>query len=71
VVDGVLAFVLGTPEARGRVAVLTDLLAYLRDRRAQPGTSAEGIELLAVLEERLARELAAGAGWTTQDSSTP
>jgi len=71
VVDGVLAFVLGSPEARDRVAVLTDLLAYLRERRAQPGTSAEGIELLAVLEERLARELAAGAGATTQDASTP
>jgi MFS superfamily sulfate permease-like transporter len=71
VVDGVLAFLLGTPEARDRVAVLTDLLAYLRERRGQPGTSAEGIELLAVLEDRLARELAAGAGATTQGSGTP
>ena len=51
-----------TPEARDRVAVLTDLLAYLRERRTQPGTSPEGVELLAVLEERLAEELAAGVG---------
>lgn len=68
-VDGVLAFVLGTPEARDRVAVLTDLLAYLHERRTQPGTSAEGVELLAALEERLARELAAGAGALPPDPS--
>jgi sulfate permease, SulP family len=71
VVDGILAFALGTPEARDRIAVLVDLLAYLRERRAQPGTSAEGIELLTVLEERLARELAAGAGVAAPGSSPP
>jgi high affinity sulfate transporter 1 len=71
VVEGILAFVLGTPEARDRVAVLEDLLAYLRERRTQPGTSAEGIELLASLEGRLARELAAGSLAPNQDSSVP
>jgi SulP family sulfate permease len=62
IVDGILAFLLGTPGAKERVAVLSDLLAYARQRRAEPGTSHEGVELLTVLEERLAKELAAGGG---------
>ena len=45
---------------RERVAVLTDLLAYIRERATQPGTSAEGVETLHALEQRLAAELAAG-----------
>jgi len=62
VVDGILAFLLDTPEARDREAVLADLLVFLRERRTQPGTSRVGVELLAALEERVARELAAGHG---------
>jgi MFS superfamily sulfate permease-like transporter len=62
VIDGILAFVLRMPGARERVAVLTDLRAYIRERATQPGTSAEGIETLHALERRLAAELAAAGG---------
>ena len=62
VVDGILAYVLRLPGARDRVAVLTDLLAYIRGRAAQPGTSIEGVETLNALEQRLAAELAAVGG---------
>ncbi len=62
VVDGILAFALRMPDARERVAVLTDLLAYIRERAAQPGTSAAGVETLNALEQRLAAELAAVGG---------
>jgi high affinity sulfate transporter 1 len=62
VVDAILAFLLRLPGADERVAVLTDLLAYIRDRAAQPGTSAAGVETLAALEQRLAAELAAAGG---------
>jgi SulP family sulfate permease len=58
VIDGILAFVLRLPGARERVAVLTDLLAYIRERAAQPGTSVEGIDTLHALEQRLAAEMA-------------
>ncbi len=58
VIDGILAFVLRLPGARERVAVLTDLLAYIRERAVQPGTSVEGIETLHALEQRLAAEMA-------------
>jgi SulP family sulfate permease len=59
VVDGILAYVLRLPGAGERVAVLTDLLAFIRGRAAQPGTSPEGVEMLRALERRLAAELAA------------
>ena len=62
VVDAILAFVLRLPGADERVAVLTDLLAYIRERATQPGTSAAGVETLAALERRLAAELAAAGG---------
>jgi anti-anti-sigma regulatory factor len=62
VIDGILAFVLRLPGARERVAVLTDLLAYIRERARQPGTSVEGVETLTTLELRLAAELAAVGG---------
>jgi predicted hotdog family 3-hydroxylacyl-ACP dehydratase len=62
VVDAILAFVLRLPGADERVAVLTDLLAYIRDRATQPGTSAAGVETLGALEQRLAAELAAAGG---------
>jgi high affinity sulfate transporter 1 len=61
-VDAILAYALRIPGARERVAVLTDLLAYIRERAAQPGTSAAGVETLNALERRLAAELAAAGG---------
>lgn len=45
-----------------RVAILTDLLAFIREREPPPGESADGVELLTALEERPALELAAPAG---------
>ncbi len=68
VVDGIMAYVLRLPGARDRVAVLTDLLAYIRGRAAQPGTSIEGVETLNSLEQRLAAELAATR---STDGQTP
>jgi MFS superfamily sulfate permease-like transporter len=59
VVDAILAFALRLPGADERVAVLTDLLAYIRARATQPGTSAAGVDTLEALEQRLAAELAA------------
>jgi hypothetical protein len=64
VIDGILAFVLRLPGARERVAVLTDLLKYIRERATQPGTSLEGIETLHALEQRLAAEMAVVDGQT-------
>jgi sulfate permease, SulP family len=61
VIEGILAFLRGTMEADDRVAVLSDLLAYVRERQAQAGTSAEGAEVLRALERRLALELDVGA----------
>jgi MFS superfamily sulfate permease-like transporter len=58
VVDAILAFALRLPGADERVAVLTDLLAYIRARATQPGTSAAGVDTLETLEQRLAAELA-------------
>ena len=69
VVDAILAFVLRMPGARERVAVLDDLLAYIRERATQPGTSAAGLETLTALEQRLAAELAAAGGARTQAPS--
>jgi len=62
VVDGILAFALRMPDARERVAVLTDLLAFIRERAKAPGTSTAGVETLNALERRLAAELVAVAG---------
>ena len=61
-IDGILAFALRPPGAAERIAVLNDLLAFIREREARPGASAEGVELLAALEERLSLELAAAGG---------
>ncbi len=69
VVDAILAFVLRMPGARERVAVLDDLLAYIRERATQPGTSVAGLETLTALEQRLAAELAAAGGARTQAPS--
>ena len=69
VVDAILAFVLRLPGADERVAVLADLLAYIRERATQPGTSDAGLETLTALEQRLAAELAAAGGARTQAPS--
>jgi len=61
-IDGLLAFVLRMPGANERIAVLTDLLAFIRHREQQPGTSAAGVELLRVLETRLSLELGIASG---------
>jgi len=62
VMDGILAFVLRMPGAGERVAVLTDLIAFIHERGARPGTSAEEMDTLNVLERRLTAELAAASG---------
>ena len=58
--DGILDFARDTAGARARIEVLADIVAYLRERRTQEGTSPEGLEMLAALEDRLAEELRAG-----------
>ena len=62
VIDGILAFVLRLPGADERVAVLTDLLAFIHERAQRPGTSTAGVETLNALEQRLAAELATVGG---------
>jgi sulfate permease, SulP family len=62
IADGILAFVQGSPGARARAEVLTDLVAYLRERQLKEGTTPEGLEVLAALETRLRKELVAGDG---------
>jgi len=60
--EAIVAFALRTPGADGLVAVLTDVLAFVRERAGRPGTSAEGREILEDLEARLSLELAAAGG---------
>jgi high affinity sulfate transporter 1 len=60
--DGILAFALRSPGAVERVAVVRDVLTFVRDRRAQPETTTEAAEVLDALERRLALELEAAAG---------
>jgi len=62
VTEGLLTFALRMPDAIQRVAVLEDLVAFIRERSARPGTAPEGLELLLALERRLSLELA-----TTED----
>jgi SulP family sulfate permease len=62
VIDGILAFALRTQGGTERVAVLTDLLTYIREYAARPDVSAEGAELLTALDERLSAELEAARG---------
>lgn len=62
IADGLMDFARGTAGARARVDVLADVVAYLRERRMQEGTSPEGLEMLAALEARLEMELAAEDG---------
>jgi SulP family sulfate permease len=60
--DGILAFVLRTPGAEERVAVINDVLAFVRERRVRPGTTEEAVEILDALERRLVLELDAAVG---------
>jgi SulP family sulfate permease len=69
VVEGVLAFALRTPGSEERIAVLTDLLAFIRERAEQPEASAEGVEVLTALEQRLSLELAAADGADVQPAA--
>ena len=69
VVDGILAFALRAPGGGERAAVLTDLLAFIRERKTRPGASAEGVQLLAALEQKLSLELAAAGGAGAQESA--
>ena len=60
--DGILAFALRSPGAEARVAVINDVLIFVRERRARPSTTEEAAEVLDALERRLVLELDAAAG---------
>jgi sulfate permease, SulP family len=62
VLDGIVAFALRSPAGKVRVAALTDVLGLLRERASRPDLNEEAAELLSVIEERLALELAAATG---------
>ncbi len=66
VLDGIVAFALRTPGSADRLAALNDLLAVIRGRARQPGLSAEAVELLTALEERLSLEVKAAGGASGQ-----
>jgi SulP family sulfate permease len=66
VLDGIVAFALRTPGSADRLAALNDLLAVIRGRATQPGLSAEAVELLTALEERLSLEVKAAGGASGQ-----
>lgn len=57
-VDGIVAYALRAPGADDRVAVLTELRAWLVERRTDPTLGRAGRELLDALDARLAIELA-------------
>jgi SulP family sulfate permease len=57
-IEAMMAFVARMPDAGDREAVLTDLITFLRQRRARPGTSAAAGELLDGIEQRVTDELA-------------
>lgn len=60
--DGILSFVLRIPGAAERLAVIRDVLEFVRERRVRPGTTEEAAEVLDALERRLVLELEAAAG---------
>jgi MFS superfamily sulfate permease-like transporter len=68
-IDGMVAFALRAPGAEERVAVVTELVAFIHERAMRPDMSAEGAELLAAFEERLSLELAAAGGPRGQAST--
>jgi MFS superfamily sulfate permease-like transporter len=57
-IEGIMAYLTRVSEAGDREAVLNDLLAFVRERRARPGTSAAAAELLDAIELRVEMELA-------------
>ena len=69
VLEGILAFALRAPGSAERVAVLTDLLGFIRERVTRPGESTEGAELLTALEQRLSLELESASGARAQAES--
>ena len=68
-IDGMVAFALRAPGAEERVAVVTELVAFIHERAMRPDMTAEGAELLAAFEERLSLELAGAGG--TRGEATP
>jgi hypothetical protein len=58
-VDALVAHLRDTPEAADRIAVLADVVAYVRRRREERGISPDSAAMLGALERRLAPELAA------------
>ncbi len=66
-IDGIVGFALGAPGGGERAAVLTDVVAFLREAAARPGAGEEGVELLTELEKRLSLELKAAAGRSVQE----
>ena len=70
-IDGVLAYILTSAETEDRSAVLNELMTWVRERRAIPGTTAVGLDLLSSLEERFALELAAEDARVASDPPAP
>ncbi len=62
IADGIVAFARGSDAERARIDVFVELIEFLRERRATEGTSPDTLDVLAALEDRLTRELAAGDG---------
>ena len=69
--DGLLAYALRSPGAAARVAIIDDILTFVRERRTRPGTSSEAIETLDAIERRLVLEVQAAAGAGIGTSSAP
>jgi sulfate permease, SulP family len=61
-VDGILAYALRSPGAEDLASVTRDLIDFVHQRALQPGTSADGVEMLGLLEQRFMRELEAAEG---------
>jgi MFS superfamily sulfate permease-like transporter len=57
-IEGIMAYVARVSDAGDREAVLNDLLAFVRERRARPGTSGAAAEILEAIELRVEMELA-------------
>jgi SulP family sulfate permease len=56
-IDAVVAFLRRAPGSTDRIAVLRDVITYVRERRAQQGISPASAAMLGGLEHRLSREL--------------
>jgi MFS superfamily sulfate permease-like transporter len=57
-IEGMMAFMARNVDLGDREAVLNDLLTFVRERRARPGTSTAATELMDALEQRVSDELA-------------